>query len=336
MIASSTEKGPLAGGPSSRVHRAAQPIAASANPTSMGGMGIDIAWDDQRAFLAVLDGGSLSAAARELGWAQPTVRARIEALERALGCVLFTRSPGGLVPTDQARELGPHVRAMRFASDAFRRAASAPPGEVAGAVRLAVSEFVGLEVLPPMLARLRARHPGLAVELDLSNASTDLMGQEADIAVRNYPPRQGGLVARRVGAVPLCFFAHRDYVARRGLPATVDELAGHDLIGPDRARADLALAESVGPALARAGFALRTDSHPAQLAAVRVGLGIGAVQQSVGLSDAALVPVLPDLVLAEFGYWIVTHEDLRGVPRVRAAFDHLVEEFGRYAGLAHA
>lgn len=303
---------------------------------SMNAMGIDIAWDDQRAFLAVLDGGSLSAAARELSWAQPTVRARIEALEHALGAKLFTRSPGGLTPTDQARALGPHVRAMRFASDAFRRAASAPPGEVAGDVRLAVSEFVGLEVLPPMLARLRARHPGLAVELDLSNASSDLMGQEADIAVRMYPPRQGGLVARKVGAVPLCFFANRDYAQRRGLPATADELAGHDLIGPDRARADLVLAESIGPALARAGLVLRTDSHPAQLAAVRAGLGIGVVQQPVGLADMGLVPVLPDLVVAELGYWIVTHEDLRGVPRVRAAFDHLVKEFGRYAGPSRA
>lgn len=297
-------------------------------------MSIDIAWDDQRAFLAVLDGGSLSAAARSLGWAQPTVRARIEALEHALECVLFTRSPGGLTPTDQARVLGPHVRAMRFASDAFRRAASAPPGEIAGTVRLAVSEFVGLEVLPPMLARLRAEHPGLAVEVDLSNASTDLMGQEADVAVRMYPPRQGALVARKVGAVPLSFFANRDYAARRGLPVNADELAHHDLIGPDRARADLALAEGIAPALSRERLVLRTDSHPAQLAAVRAGLGIGVVQRPVGHADPRLVPVLPDLIVAELGYWIVTHEDLRAVPRVRAAFDHLVEEFGDYTRAA--
>jgi DNA-binding transcriptional LysR family regulator len=62
-----------------------------------------IDWNDQRAFLAVLEEGSLSAAARRMGVVQPTIRARIQALERALGTVLFTRSVRGLVPTEQAR-----------------------------------------------------------------------------------------------------------------------------------------------------------------------------------------------------------------------------------------
>src|SRR4051812_25422153 len=93
-------------------------------------------WDDQRAFLAVLEEGSLSAAARRMGLTQPTMRARIEALERVLGVVLFTRSVRGLVPTEQARALGDSARAMARASEAFVRAASGAPGEVAGVVRL--------------------------------------------------------------------------------------------------------------------------------------------------------------------------------------------------------
>src|ERR1700761_3900708 len=109
-------------------------------------MSNSVDWDDQRAFLAVLDQGSLSAAARHLRVTQPTVRARIEALERSLGITLFTRSVRGLVPTPQARELGQAARAMARASDAFMRAAGAPPGEVAGVVRLSVSDFVGVEV----------------------------------------------------------------------------------------------------------------------------------------------------------------------------------------------
>lgn len=296
-------------------------------------MSPNVAWDDQRTFLAVLEEGSLSAAARRLGVAQPTVRHRLEALEKALGTVLFIRSAGGLAPTEQARALAPHARAMALASDAFVRTASAPPGEVAGTVRVSVSEFVGVEVLPAMIGRLRASHPGLAVEIVLSNQASDLLGQEADIAVRMHPPRQGGLVARKVGAIPLGLFAHRDYATRRGLPATLSELVEHELIGPDRARADLALAQALHPALSRRNFVVRTDSHPAQFAAVRAGLGIGVVQRPVGLADPALVPVLPDLVLAELATWIVAHEDLRRLPRVRTAFDHLAGEF---RSLTHA
>lgn len=289
-----------------------------------------ISWDDQRAFLAVLETGSLSAAARRLGLTQPTVRNRIEALEHAVGGALFTRSVNGLVPTDQARELGTHARAMELASDAFLRAASSPPGEIAGTVRLSVSDFIGAVVLPRLLVGLRETHPGLRIEVDLSNTLADMLGQQADIAVRMDPPRQDALVAKHVGAIPLGFYAHRDYVARRGSPADLAELASHDLIGPDRDRANLAFVKSLAPDLARNAFVFRTDSHPAAFAAVRAGLGIGVVQRPVAALEPDLVPIMPDFDVAELPTWIVTHEDLRRVPRVRAVFDHLVKAFGNY------
>ena len=95
-----------------------------------------IDWEQQRAFLAVLETGSLSGAARRLNLAQPTVRTRIEALEAALSTPLFTRSPGGLTPTERGLALHEHARAMALASDAFVRTASAAPDEVAGTVRV--------------------------------------------------------------------------------------------------------------------------------------------------------------------------------------------------------
>lgn len=286
-----------------------------------------VEWDDQRAFLAVLEEGSLSAAARRLRVAQPTVRARLESLEAALGTVLFTRSVNGLKPTDQARALGEAARAIARASDAFVRAASAPPGEIAGAVRVGVSEFVGVEVMPAMLNSLRRHYPRIIVELVLSNASADLLDQEVDIAVRMHPPRQGPLIAKKVGSIPLGLFAHVDYLARRPAPADVNDLAEHDFIGPDRASEDLALAAAVLPGLARERYVLRCDSHPAQLAAARAGLGIAVVQRPVGLADQMLRPVLPQLQIANLDTWIVTHENLRNLPRVRAVYDHLVEGF---------
>ncbi len=288
-------------------------------------------WDDQRVFLAVLETGSLSGAARQLAVAQPTVRARLETLERALRTVLFTRSARGLVPTEQARALGDIARAMARASDAFVRAASALPGEVAGVVRLSVAEFVGVEVLPPMLARLRQRYPRLLVELVLSNALADLLDQEVDIAVRMSPPRQEALVARKVAAIPLGLFAHVDYLARRGQPATPEDLADHDLIGPDRAPADLSFVATHFPGLDPDRFVVRTDSHPAQLAAARAGLGIAIVQRPVGLADPVLRPVLPHLAFGHLDTWIVTHENLRDLPRVRAVFECLAEAFQQFA-----
>lgn len=293
-------------------------------------MSKDISWDDQRAFLSVYDEGSLSGAARSLGVAQPTVRARVTSLEQSLGTVLFTRSVNGLVPTDHARALADSARAMARASDAFVRAASAPPGEIAGTVRLSVAEVVGIEVIPPMLASLRVKHPRVVVELSLSNASADLLEQEVDVAVRMHPPRQDALVARKTGTIPLGFFAHPDYLARKGVPASLDDLLQHDMIGPDRARPDLQLAQALHSSLTRDFLAARTDSHPAQLALARAGLGIAIAHRQIGLADPRLRPVLPELEIASLDTWIVTHEDLRNVPRVRAVFDHLVNAFTLY------
>ena len=287
-----------------------------------------LAWDDQRIFLAVLEEGSLSAAARRLGLSHPTVRSRIEALEAHLGTVLFTRSVTGLAPTETAEALRGPARAMAMASELFVRQASSAGNEIAGTVRMSVPEFMGIEVIPAMLARLREAHPRIRIELSLSNAPADLLAQEVDVAVRTVAPKQEALVARKVAAIPLGFFAAPGYVARHGAPESLADLAEHDVIGSDRNRSDLAFAERFGVALRRDRMVLRTDSHPAQLAAARAGVGIAVAQVPVGESDERLVRVLPDVEIAVLETWIVTHENLSRVPRVRAVFDSLVESFG--------
>ena len=292
-------------------------------------MNKDPSWDDHRTFLAVVDCGSLSAAARRLGLSQPTVRARIEALEAALDTVLFTRSVHGLVPTAQAIAMAEPARAMAHAADALLRAGSADAEKAEGTVRLSVSEFVGIEVLPSMLKRLRDVHPGIVVEFELSNARADVLDQEVDIAVRMHPPDQGALIARKVPAIRLGLFAHRDYLATFGMPRSRDDFDRHLFVGPDRNRADKALARTIAGARTLR-WSVRTDSHPAQLAAARAGLGIAISQSAIAARDDDLVEVLPEIDLPHLDTWIVTHENLRRLPRIAAVFDHLVAEFDAY------
>jgi len=294
-----------------------------------------VSWDDQRIFLAVLEEGSLSGAARRLGVSHPTVRSRLEGLEAALGTVLFTRSVNGLTPTEAAEALREPARTMAMASDMFVRHAASPPGRIAGLVRISVPEFMGIEVVPRMLKRLRDLHPDIRIELSLSNAQANLLAQEVDVAVRTVAPKQEALVARKVASIPLGFFASVDYLERRGAPRTIAELAAHDMIGPDRNPSDLAFLAQLGPPLASTDFVLRTDSHPAQLAAARAGIGIAIAQVPVGLRDPGLRRVLPDFTAVMLDTWIVTHENLSKVPRIRAVFDCLADEFARHgAGTA--
>ncbi|MDP1617602.1 LysR family transcriptional regulator [Phenylobacterium sp.] len=289
-----------------------------------------VSWEDQQAFLAVLDEGSLAGAARRLGVSHATARSRITTLETALGAVLFTRSVNGLTPTEQARALEGPARAMAMASAHFIRMAAAAPGEVAGVVRLSVPDFIGVEVIAPMLKALRDAHPAIQIELSLSNAHANLLAQEVDVAVRTVRPTQESLVARRAAVIPIGLFAAEAYLRIRGTPTSLADLEDHDLIGPDRAPADLAFAETLGPAFARERLVLRTDSHPAQLAAARAGLGLAFAQVPVGRRDPRLRHVLPDWTPMALETWIVTHESLRRVPRIRAVMAVLANEFARY------
>lgn len=295
----------------------------------------NVSWDDQRIFLAVLEAGSLSGAGRRLGLSHPTVRARIESLEHALGTVLFTRSVNGLMPTDVAATLGETVRKMAMASDLFVRQASAGSGEVVGTVRLSVSDVMGVEVIPSMLVGLREKYPALRVELALSNVQANVLDHEVDVAVRNAVPRQQALVARKVQEVRIGFYASPDYLVGRGVPGHIDELLAHDLIGPDRDQADLAVAAQLGPQL-RNRFVFRSDSHLAQMSAARAGLGIAACQVPLGEADPRLVRVLPDFQLATIDVWLVTHENLVKAPAVRAVLDHLAEAFASRQAAQHA
>ena len=287
-------------------------------------------WDHFRTFLAVLRHGSLSAAARTLGLTQPTAGRHIAALEAGLGTALFSRSPQGLLPTQAAAELRPHAEAMQAAADAFIRTASGEAAAPRGTVRITASETIGAQVLPALLADFHAQHPGIVLELALTNRAENLTRRDADIAVRMMRPTQDALVARRIGRVGIGLFAHRDYLAARGTPRSQADLAGHSLIGFDRDDIGVRSLGMSGPALGREMFAFRADSDAAQFAALRAGFGIGGAQIPLAAREPALVAVLPGRI--EFGLemWLVMHEDLRASHRVRLVFDHLAAGLAAY------
>jgi DNA-binding transcriptional LysR family regulator len=286
-------------------------------------------WDLYRSFLAVLRHGSLSAAAREVGATQPTVGRHIDQLEQAFGVSLFTRSPGGLAPTDAARALRAHAEAMESAAAALERAASGAASGDRGTVRIAASTIVGVEVLPPVLRRLRDEHPGLVLELALSNRVEDLLRRDADVAVRMVRPEQSALLARRIGEVRIALYATPDYARRHGLPRTVEAMASHTLIGFDRDDLTVRGVDVGGIKVTRELFSLRCDNDLAQLAALRAGVGIAACHAPLARA-AGLVPVLHEMVSFPLEIWVVMHEDLKASRPVRLVFDALAAGLAEY------
>jgi DNA-binding transcriptional LysR family regulator len=290
-------------------------------------------WAHCRSFVAVMQRGSLSQAARALGLTQPTLGRHIAGLEASLGAKLFTRAQSGLLPTVAAHELLPHAEAMASACDALERAASGSSRGTKGTVRLTASEFIGAEVLPPMLARFREDNPEIEIELAVSNRQQDLLRREADVAVRMVRPRQSALIARRIGHIAIGLYAHRRYVTRHGIPSDIHELTRHTLIGFDRDDSAYRGVQA-GLRITRGLFAFRCDSDLAQLAALRAGFGIGGCQVPLARRDPELIPVLPHAISFGLEMWLAMHEDLRGNQRVRLIYDHLNAELSAYVKAA--
>jgi DNA-binding transcriptional LysR family regulator len=290
----------------------------------------NVDWALWRSFLAILREGSLSGAARALDVAHPTIRRHLDELEQLLGAPLFLRSPSGLVPTELALSLRDGATTMESAASLLVRTVSAEAGAVAGTVRIAASEIIGVEVLPPVLADLKARHAGLSFELSLSNSIEDVLRHDADIAVRMTRPAQDDLVARKVGVIPLGFYAHKSWIARHGEPASLPDLiASGSLIGQDREATFIRFLANAGFSAGALDFGFRSDSDIAQLAALRAGLGVGVCQKPLAARDPTLRQVLADFTHG-LETWLVTHPNLRSVQRVRATLDGLASGLSAY------
>ena len=287
-------------------------------------MTIDFDWRLVRSFLAALDRGSLLGAARALGSSQPTIGRHIEELESQLGCVLFERTGRGLAPTAMALQLADAARGMESSAHALARAASGANATAAGSVRISASQPVATHLLPPLLAQMRQALPAIRVELVSTNAVSNLLRREADIAIRMARPDQASLIVKRIGQVGIGAYADRDYLRRRGMPRRPSDLTKHDLIGTDQGE-DLITKgfAGMGIELQPGNFSFRSDDLNVYWQAVRAGLGIGFVANYLARGDDRVMPVLPGLKLPTLPVWLVVHREVRGNRRIRSVYDFL-------------
>ncbi len=290
-----------------------------------------IDWSLYRSFLAVMRHGSLSGAARQLGMTQPSIGRHMDALEQTLGVALFTRMQHGLIPTPLATELLSSAEAMEAAARQAARVASGGAQEEGGTVRLTVSQMMGGEVMPALLADYRRQHPRVNIELVLTNKSDDLLRREADIAVRMVKPTQQSLIAKRLGRVDIGMYAHRSYVKQFGMPRNLMEMSQHALIGPDQDTTVAMLLKQRGLVMHRDMFALKTDNDLAQMAALRAGFGLGGCQVGVAKRDPDLLPVLPESLTFSLDMWLLTHDSFRSNKRVMSLFRFLTDKLTAYA-----
>lgn len=282
-------------------------------------------WNQLKAFLHTAQTGSLSAAARKLGLTQPTLSRQVAAIEQQMGVTLFERVGKAMVLTSTGLDLLEHARAMGTAAEALGLAASGRSQAVGGVVSVSATDAIATYVLPPIMQRLRAQEPGIAVEVISSNALSDLLRREADIAIRHVQPEQPDLIARLVREAQACFYASDAWVQTHGHPRTPEDATRAVFVGSDRNGQYLAYLRQYGLNLSEDNFSCYSDHTALHWELVRQGMGIGAMMDEIARETPGMVRVLDDVPPLRFPIWLVSHRELRTSRPIRVVFEALAE-----------
>jgi DNA-binding transcriptional LysR family regulator len=285
-------------------------------------------WNHARAFLVTAEEGSLSAAARALGMAQPTLGRQVAALEADLGVALFERVGKGFELTPSGIELLEYVRTMGEAAGSLSLVATGQSTSIEGNVCISATDLVTILAMPAIVEKLRRLHPGITIELVASNSESDLKRREADIAIRGFQPTQPDLIARKIGDVTAHLYASTSYLQQLGNPASPQDLKDASFVC-DKPEIVINLLKEFGFNLTRKNFPVISESVITQWELVKKGIGMALLPDQLADREPQFQRVLPDIQPFKGPIWLVVHRELRTNRRVRMVFDFLVEELTR-------
>jgi DNA-binding transcriptional LysR family regulator len=286
-------------------------------------------WNKARAFLVTAEEGSLSAAARALGMAQPTLGRQVDGLEQELGIILFERVGRGLTLTPSGLELLDHVRDMGEAAGRVSLTALGQSQALEGTICISASETYAAVLLPPIIAKLRKMEPGIQVEIVVANHASDLRRREADIAIRNFRPTEPDLIAKKIGDADAVLYATPDYIAEIRNPTKPYDLRHAEFVNMDHSGMMLKGLNTLGLGLTEANFPLLTENYLVMWELVRQGAAIGILDAYIGDADPVVRRVLPNLEPLVFPIWLVSHRELTTNRRIRMVYDFLAAELRR-------
>ncbi|HEU4583389.1 MAG TPA: LysR family transcriptional regulator [Polyangiaceae bacterium] len=292
-------------------------------------------WDDLRYFLAVARAGSLSAAARALGVAQPTMGRRIGAFERRVGARLFVANPNGQKLSATGRRILAHAEQMERDALAAERITSGRDAGLSGPLCITASEWLIQSVLAPLLAPFVARHGELQLELLADARHLSLVRREADIALRPSRFEHQEVVQREVAIVSFGLYASDGYLAEHGAPDFDRQCEGHALIGMSESLGKVPDVEWLPRVAARARVVLRTNGREPMARMAAAGMGITCLPRFIGDATPGLRLLPAPAPAPARQLWLGLHRDARAVPRVKASAAFLSESIARLRPALH-
>ena len=279
-------------------------------------------WDDLRHFLAIARQGTLSAAARSLGVRQSTMGRRLAALETRTGAKLLQRTPRGYVLTSTGEAILGNVERIEGEALAVERVITGKDVRLEGSIRVTTVETLAAEMLTPIFHAFQEAYPGITIELVTDARNLSLTKREAEVALRLSRPTQQELVARRVTDFSVAIYAAQSYLDRHGAPDFAAGAPGHRRILVQEDLMQVPDMQWYQAMTAEADIVLRSNSRFTHVAAAVDGMGLACLARYLG-DSRKLVRLQPAVPPPLREIWMVVHQDIRHMPRIRAFSEFL-------------
>jgi DNA-binding transcriptional LysR family regulator len=284
-------------------------------------------WNDLRYFLAIARQGSTVNAAKALGVNQSTVQRRLRALETAMSCSLAERRAEGYRLTPLGKQLLKDAEQVEATIDTLQRRISAFDLAATAHVKVTSHVTVGQRIIKSgFLDQFHLRHPGIKLELIMEQRALDLSKGEADIAIRGGGADKGSLVGKKIADVPWGIFGSTAFVDRYGrptIPADLDSFRIIELSGDIKA---LPAARWMKLHAPNAQIAASCTNIPSVHLAVKSGAGLAPLPAVYAAGDRDLIMVLGSIPELDYPLFLLTHKDLRKLPRVSTVFEFCLRE----------
>lgn len=289
---------------------------------------------DVRAFVRVVERGGFVAASKDLGVTASAVSKLITRLEDRLGVRLLHRTTRRLALTPEGEIYHLRARDILAAIDDAEAEVSRAGQRPRGRLRVSCVAAFAFHQLTPALPHFFARFPDIELELGVTDRVVDLLAQNADVGIRSGPIEDGSLVARKIAEITRGLYASPEYLARRGVPRTPEDLSTHDCIVlshiPSSHR--WPFHEKGKTKTVQIGSRAVVDSGEAALRIAIAGGGIARLADLIvrdAVADCRLVPVLAETHVVEpVPLSAVYPHGRHRMPKVRAFLEFLVEHFG--------
>jgi DNA-binding transcriptional LysR family regulator len=279
-------------------------------------------WHDLEIFHAVLEQGSFSAAARELGLSQPTVSRHIEQLERTLGKELFTRTSTGLTPSELALDLGHYAGQMSENMFGIRRVLDGKEEIPEGVVTINLPHGIGGIPLARALDGFHDEYPDISIDLKFGPPQMNLGRREADIDVRLEDPSEPEVIVKSVGPLHFGLYGAENYLQRYGHPRQPSDLNDHYLPYTDEYLMEPVLESLRAFGVEPRRFPFRCTSNT-MLVQVFGYMGVTLSMIPVGLEYASMERLFPEYHWETAPIWLTMHSALRRNARIRVVWEWL-------------